>query len=1074
VQWQVNTGSGFTDIGGATSNTLTILNPTVAMNGYQYQAVFTNSCTPGTATSTSATLTVNPAPLGITANNQTKTYGTAFTFTGSEFSISSGTLYNGDMVTSVSLSSAGSPATASVAGSPYTIVPSAAVFSTGTASNYSISYVNGSFTVNPAPLDITANNQTKTYGTAFTFTGTEISTGAGQLKNGDMVTSVSLSSAGSPATAGVAGSPYTIVPSGAVFSPGTASNYSINYVNGSFTVDPAPLGITANNQTKTYGTAFTFTGSEFTVSSGTLYNGDTVTSVTLTSGGAAATAGVAGSPYSIVPSGAVFSPGTDSNYSISYINGSFTVDPAPLGITANNQTKTYGTAFTFTGSEFTVSSGTLYNGDMVASVTLTSGGAAATAGVVGSPYSIVPSAAVFSPGAASNYSISYVDGSFTVNPAPLGITADNQTKTYGTAFTFTGSEFTVSSGTLYNGDMVASVTLTSAGAPATANVVGSPYAIQASAAMFSPGAASNYSISYVDGSFTVDPAPLTITATNESKTYGVTFTPNGTTQFTASGLLFSDSVTSVTLTSSGYVNTAPVSGSPYAITPSAAMGTGLGNYTISYVDGTLTVNPAPLTITATNQSKTYGQTFTPDGMTQFTASGLLFSDSVTSVTLASSGYVNTAPVSGSPYAITPSAAMGTGLGNYTISYVNGTLTVNTAPLTITATNQSKTYGMTFTPDGTTQFTASGLLFSDSVTSVTLSSSGYVNTATVTAPGPDYAIVPSAAVGSGLGNYTIGYVSGTLHINPKPLDITANNRTKTYGDTVTFAGTEFTTGAGQLVNGNTVTSVTLTSAGAVATASVSGSPYTITPSAAVGTGLGNYTISYHNAAIGLTVNPAPLTITADSIVGTPAVDPFIKVYDGLVYTGFTVRYDGFVNGETPSVLGGSLSFSGAGTTAVLPGTYTVTPGGLTSVNYTITFVNGTLKITFGTCTGSTPGGVILPPINSDGTSVYKRKAGSTIPVKFTVCGANGQPISDPYAVFLNYPTGGQLTMLSERRGTIDNVNEAGTNDVPDVAFTFSGDHWQFNMATTNLNAPSTYTYKINLADGSGITFVVGTK
>jgi len=31
-----------------------------------------------------------------------------------------------------------------------------------------------------------------------------------------------------------------------------------------------------------------------------------------------------------------------------------------------------------------------------------------------------------------------------------------------------------------------------------------------------------------------------------------------------------------------------------------------------------------------------------------------------------------------------------------------------------------------------------------------------------------------------------------------------------------------------------------------------------------------------------------------------------------------------------------------------------------------------------------------------------------------------------------------------------------------------------MATTNLNAPSTYTYKINLADGSGITFVVGTK
>src|SRR5437870_8215026 len=59
VQWQVNTGSGFTNIGGATSTTLNISNPTVANSGYQYRAVFTNSC--GTATSNAATLTVNKA-----------------------------------------------------------------------------------------------------------------------------------------------------------------------------------------------------------------------------------------------------------------------------------------------------------------------------------------------------------------------------------------------------------------------------------------------------------------------------------------------------------------------------------------------------------------------------------------------------------------------------------------------------------------------------------------------------------------------------------------------------------------------------------------------------------------------------------------------------------------------------------------------------------------------------------------------------------------------------------------------------------------------------------------------------
>ena len=72
--------------------------------------------------------------------------------------------------------------------------------------------------------------------------------------------------------------------------------------------------------------------------------------------------------------------------------------------------------------------------------------------------------------------------------------------------------------------------------------------------------------------------------------------------------------------------------------------------------------------------------------------------------------------------------------------------------------------------------------------------------------------------------------------------------------MTFAGTEFTTSG--LVNGDTVTSVTLTSTGSAATATVAGSPYPIVPSAAVGTGLGNYTISYVNGT--LTVNTAALT------------------------------------------------------------------------------------------------------------------------------------------------------------------------------------------------------------------------
>jgi MBG domain (YGX type) len=133
-------------------------------------------------------------------------------------------------------------------------------------------------------------------------------------------------------------------------------------------------------------------------------------------------------------------------------------------------------------------------------------------------------------------------------------------------------------------------------------------------------------------------------------------------------------VTSLTSSSAGASATATVASSPYPIIPSAAVGTGLGNYMITYADGQLTVNPAALTIAANAESKTYGQALTFAG-TEFTTAGLINGDTVTGVTLTSAGAPATATAASSPYPITPSAAVGNGLGNYTISYIDGTLTV---------------------------------------------------------------------------------------------------------------------------------------------------------------------------------------------------------------------------------------------------------------------------------------------------------------------------------------------------------------------------------------------------------------
>ena len=572
----------------------------------------------------------------------------------------------------------------------------------------------------------------------------------------------SLASSGAAATAGVG--QYAIVASNAQGSG--LSNYNVSYVNGALTVNQATLTVTAGNQAKTYGTNLNLGSTAFTTT-GTLYNGDTLTSATLTSSGAAATANVAGSPYAIVASNAQGSG--LGNYAITYVNGSLTVNQAALTVTASNQSKTYGTNLNLGSSAFT--NGTLYNGDTVSAVTLSSTGAAGTANVTGSPYAIVASNATGS--GLRNYAISYVNGSLTVNQAALTVTAGNQSKTYGTNLNLGNSAFTT--GTLYNGDTVNAVTLASTGAAGTANVTGSPYAIVASNATGS--GLSNYAISYVNGALTVNQAALTVTAGNQSKIYGTNLNL-GNSAFTTGTLYNGDTVNAVTLASTGAVATASVTGSPYAIVASNAQGSGLGNYAITYVNGALTVNQAALTVAAGNQSKTYGSNLNL-GSSAFTTTGTLYNgDTLTSATLSSSGAATTANVTGSPYAIVASNAQGSGLGNYAISYVNGALTVNQATLTVAAGNQSKTYGTNLNL-GSSAFTTSGTLYNgDTLTSATLTSSGSAATASVA--GSPYAIVASNAMGSGLSNYAISYVSGSLTVNQRPITVTADPESKLVG------------------------------------------------------------------------------------------------------------------------------------------------------------------------------------------------------------------------------------------------------------------------------------------------------
>ncbi len=230
----------------------------------------------------------------------------------------------------------------------------------------------GSWTVNKAHLTVTADNASRAYGaTNPTFTTTV----SGFVNGQDATTAAGFNGAGDASTTATTATNVGTATITAGIGNLAATNYDFtNLVDGTLTIGKATLTVTASNASKVYGQTSTLSG--FT-SSG-LVNNETIGSVTESSSGTAVTAGVTGSPYSILASaatGGTFAPG---NYSISYVNGNLSVTPLAIAVTTNNfATRVYdGTADAAANLLYVANA---INGD---TVTL-SGNATLVAGAVG-------------------------------------------------------------------------------------------------------------------------------------------------------------------------------------------------------------------------------------------------------------------------------------------------------------------------------------------------------------------------------------------------------------------------------------------------------------------------------------------------------------------------------------------------------------------------------------------------------------------------------------------------------------------------------------------------------------------
>lgn len=260
---------------------------------------------------------------------------------------------------------------------------------------------------------------------------------------------------------------------------------------------------------------------------------------------------------------------------------------------------------------------------------------------------------------------------------------------------------------------------------------------------------------------------LTVTANNAGKTYdGTAYSGgNGITQSTVGAL-------SGAVTYSGNSQGATNAGS-YAITPSMAITQqDYQNWHVSYVDGTLTINPAVLTTTITGNltgtvQKTYDSTNAATlNASNFLLTGWVGSDGAT-VTKSTGTYDNANAGSGKTVTISLAngdyAATGsTNLTNYTLpTSISGNVgIIDKAALTVTANNASKTF------DGNAWSGGNGVSYSGFVAgqdaSILSGSLAYGGTSQGAVNAGNYTITPSGLTS---GNYAIAFNNGALTVAP---------------------------------------------------------------------------------------------------------------------------------------------------------------------------------------------------------------------------------------------------------------------------------------------------------------------
>ncbi len=283
----------------------------------------------------------------------------------------------------------------------------------------------------------------------------------------------------------------------------------------------------------------------------------------------------------------------------------------------------------------------------------------------------------------------------------------------------------------------------------------------------------NYNQYLQNGSFDVNQIPLTITLNNFTLDY-YDAVPSLVGEYTITGFAQGfDTQSSVGIidsdiqSSTDYTQGSPKGSYRHYITDQTATTTALSartlNYTFHYVEGSITVNPLPLTLTAGTQTVEYGEVLTI--ATLYTFTGFVANENEATYNVTAGDVVLTTPYTvgdnAGTYADTVTVEptsrtrLDTKLSNYTVTYVNADTVVTKAPIAVTAGSYTRAVGAANPPLG---FVSSGYKLGQDAGSIGLAVT-VTTTADIATPAGVYPVIAQGPAETT--NYTVVYLPGTI-------------------------------------------------------------------------------------------------------------------------------------------------------------------------------------------------------------------------------------------------------------------------------------------------------------------------